>query len=101
PVGRGDLALDRRHLGGQAEGVEAESEEDVVAASAPKAGVGVAQRVVADVTHVEFARGERARGLDVDRARRITLRGRGESVALLPRRLALCLDFGRVVYLFR
>ena len=66
PLGRRHFALDRRHLGRQAEGVEAEAEEDGVAAGAAEAGVGVADRVVADVAHVQFARGERARGLDVD-----------------------------------
>ncbi len=42
PVGRRDLALDRRHLRGQAESVEAEAEEDVVAAGATEARVSVA-----------------------------------------------------------
>ena len=37
-VGRVDAALDRRVLGGQAEGVEADREEDVVAVHAPEAG---------------------------------------------------------------
>ena len=62
----GSPALDRRHLGRQAEGVEAEAEEHGVAAGAAEARVGVADRVVADVAHVQVARGERAGGLDVD-----------------------------------
>src|SRR2546429_3121747 len=36
-----------------------------VAAAAAKAGIGVADRVIADVTHMQVARGERAGGLDV------------------------------------
>ncbi len=98
PVGRGDLALDRRHLGGQAEGVETEAEKHVVAAGTAEAGVGVADRVIADVAHVQFARGEGARGLDVDRARAVAGLRRGERVALRPGGLAPGLNLGRIVF---
>ena len=66
PLGGRLLALDRGELGGQAESVEAEAEEHGIAAGAAEARVGVADRVVAHVAHVEVARGERAGGLYVD-----------------------------------
>ena len=56
---------DRAELGGQAEGVEAEREQHVVAARAAKARVGVADRVAAHVADVDVAGGERRGGLDV------------------------------------
>ena len=98
PVGRPHAAVDRRHLGGQAEGVEAEAEQDGVAAGAAVAGVGVADRVVADVAHVQVARGERARRLDVDRL--LPLLGVRGVVGAGPRPggLALGLDLPRVVF---
>ena len=99
PLGRRLLALDRRQLGRQAEGVEAEAEEDGVAAAAAEAGVGVADRVVADVAHVQVARGERARGLDVDALLAVLGLRRGEVAALLPGLLAGGLDRLRVVVL--
>ena len=79
PLGRPGAALDRRHLGRQSEGVEAEAEEHRVAAGAAEARVGVADRVVAHVAHVQVARGERAGGLDVDGLLPGGRRGRGES----------------------
>jgi hypothetical protein len=84
PVGRGLFALDRRHLGRQAEGIEAEAEEDVVAAGAAEARIGIADRVVAHVPHVEFARGEGAGGLDIDGRPILRRYRRGESVPLRP-----------------
>ena len=97
PVGRRLAALDRRQLGRQAEGVEAEAEQDGVAAGAAVTGVGVADRVVAHVAHVQVARGERARGLDVGaRLSRGWVR-RLEIAALLPDRLPVGLDPLRVV----
>ena len=66
PVARRLAAGDRAELGGQAEGVEAEGEQDGVAARAAEARVGVADRVGADVADVDVARGERGRGLDVE-----------------------------------
>ena len=57
---------DRRQLGGQAEGVEAEREQDVVAAGPAEAGVCVPDRVAADVADVDVPGGERGRRLDVD-----------------------------------
>ena len=98
PLGRRHLALDRRQLGRQPEGVEAEAEQDRVAAAAAEASVGVAERVVADVAHVQIARGERARRLDVD-PRLIRLGPRRLEVAALgPGGLALGLDRGRVEF---
>ena len=87
PLGGRDLALDRRQLGGQAEGVEAEAHQHAAAAGALEAGVGVADRVVADVAHVQVARGERARGLDVDAVLAVgRRRGRARSRRARPRR---------------
>ena len=88
PLGGTHAALDRRHLGRQPEGVEAKAEQHGVAAGAAEARVGVADRVVADVAHVEIARGERARRLDVDS--RLPGRGRGrlEDAAARPTRPA-------------
>ncbi len=97
PLGRRHLALDRRHLGGQAEGVEAEAEEHRVAAGAAEAGIGVADRVVADVAHVQFARGEGAGGLDVDGPLALGRRRRRESVATGPGGLAVGLHVPRHV----
>ena len=98
PVGRPHAALDRRHLGRQAEGVEAEAEQDGVAAGAAVAGVGVADRVVADVPHVQVARGEGARGLDVDRLLPVLGIGGVVGAGLRPGGLALGLDRPRVVF---
>ena len=100
PVGRPHPALDRRHLGRQPEGVEAEAEQDRVAAGAAEPGVGVADRVVADVAHVEIARGERARGLDVDPGLPLGRRRRPEGAALLPGSLTGDLEGRRVVFGF-
>ena len=70
-----DAVLDRRVLGGQAEGVPAEWMQHVVAAHALGARHHVADDVVADVTDVRMARGIRehleavelrTRGIDVD-----------------------------------
>ena len=97
PVGGRHFSLDRRHLGRQAEGIETEAEEDGVAASAAEAGVGVADRVIADVAHMEFARGERARGLDVDGSLPLGRGGRGKCVALCPSTLPGGLDLARVI----
>ena len=58
-------AGDRAELGGQAERVEAEGEQHVLAARATEARVGVADRVAAHVADVHVARGERRGGLDV------------------------------------
>ena len=60
PLARRLAAGDRAELGGQAEGVEAEGEQHVVAAGAAEARVGVADRVAAHVADVDVARGERA-----------------------------------------
>ena len=60
PLARRLAAGDRAELGGQAEGVEAEREQHVVAARAAEARVGVADRVAAHVPDVHVARGERA-----------------------------------------
>ena len=60
PVAGRLAAGDRAELGGQAEGVEAEGEQHPLAAGAAEAGVGVADRVAADVADVDVARGERA-----------------------------------------
>ena len=65
PVAGRLAAVDRAQLGGQAESVEAEREQHVLAARALKARVGVADRVGANVADVDVARGERGRGLDV------------------------------------
>src|SRR6266516_4562746 len=54
PLGRRLLALDRAHLCRQAEGVEAEAEEDGIAAGAAEARVGVADRVVAGVAQAAW-----------------------------------------------
>src|SRR4029078_6198062 len=53
-----DAQLERAQRGGKAEGVEAERVEHRIAAGTPEAGVGVADRVAADVAHVGGARGE-------------------------------------------
>src|SRR4029077_21244011 len=50
-----DAALDRRVLGGQAERVPADRMEDVEATHAALARDDVADRVVADVAHVDAA----------------------------------------------
>src|SRR4029077_20288828 len=92
PVGGRLLALDRRQLGRQPEGVEAEAEQDRVAAAAAEARVGVADRVVADVAHVQVARGERARGLDVDVLLALLGLRRLEVAPLLPGLLPRRLD---------
>ena len=65
PLARRQPVLDRPELGRQAERVEAERVEHRVAAGAPEAGVGVADRVAADVAHVRGARGERVAVEDV------------------------------------
>ena len=97
PLGGARLALDRGHLGRQAKGVEAEAEEHRVAAGAPETGVGVANRVIADVTHVKVAGGERARWLDVDGRLPGRRDGRLKRTALRPLGLSAGLDLGRVI----
>jgi hypothetical protein len=97
PLGWRLLALDSRQLGREPEGVEAEAEEHRVAAGAAEASVGVADRVVADVAHMQVAGGERARGLYVGpglarcRARRL------EVATGLPGGLPGRLDPARVI----
>ena len=97
PVAGRLAARDRAELGGKAEGVEAEVEQDAIAASPAEAGVRVADRVAADVADVDVPRGERGGGLDVevrlvvDRSE-IGQRRRPERVALAPGRLATGLD---------
>ena len=56
PLGRVDPVLDRRVLGRQAEGVEADREEDVVAVHPPEAGERVGRRLDVPVADVQVAR---------------------------------------------
>ena len=84
PLARRLAAGDRAELGGQAEGVEAEGEQDVLTTGAAVARVGVADRVAAHVSDVDVARGEGGRGLDVE-VRLILVQGRrAEGGALAP-----------------
>ncbi len=92
PLARRLAAGDRAELGGQAERVEAEREQHGVAARAPEARVGVADRVAAHVADVDVAGGERRGGLDVDVGLLVEQRRRAERVALAPGRLAARLD---------
>ena len=96
PFGRVDLALHGRVLRRQAEGVPAHGMEHVVAARPLVTRDHVADRVVADVAHVDTARwiGEHLEHV-VFRARRIL--GHGEASGLVPGLLPLGLGFLDVV----
>ena len=98
PLARRHAAGDRAELGRQAERVEAEREQHVVAARAAEARVGVADRVAAHVADVDVARRERRRRLDVEvrpiRRRRQACVNASRSRQAACRR---CLDRVRVV----
>ena len=97
PLARRHAAGDRAELGGQAEGVEAEGEQHRVAARAREAGVGVADRVGADVADVDVARGEGGGGLDVLARLPLGQGGGSERVARAPGGLPAGLDRLRVI----
>ena len=65
PLGRRHLVLQRRVLGGQAEGVPAHGHQDVVALHAQLAREHVVDGVVAHVAHVQLARGVGQHGAGV------------------------------------
>src|SRR6202035_1468775 len=60
-------------------------------ARAAEAGVGIPDRIAADVAHVDIARGERGRRLDVE-VRLLLQRWRPEGVPLAPGSLPSGLD---------
>ena len=98
PFPRREPVFERSELGRQPERVEAERVEHRVTAGAPEAGVGVADRVAADVAHVRGARGERVAVEDMHVPAALDGLGRRlERVGVPPGLLPLRLDDRGVV----
>ncbi len=96
-----DAARDGRVLGGQAEGVEADGEEDVVALHAPEASHGIGQRHDRPVPDVQVPGRVRVHRHDVVLGPRLVAQVGVVEPELIPARLPARLDLGRVVSVHR
>ena len=92
-----DAGADRGVLGGQAERVEADRQEDVVAVHAPEAAVGVRRRDDVPVTDMQVARRVGIHRQQVELAPRRVVQVGPVEAHLLPLRLPAGLDLRRVV----
>ena len=92
-----DAALDGRVLGGQAEGIEADGEEDVVAVHAQEARARVGRRLDVPVADVQVARGVGVHREQVVVGLAVVVEVGVVEPQLLPASLPVGLDGGRVV----
>ena len=90
-----DLAFDRGVFGGQPERIPAHRVEHAFARHPLVSGVRIGDGVVADVAHVEVARGVGEHAEDVARVGGVV--GDPEDPRLLPEGLPLLFDVGMVV----
>ncbi len=100
PVARVDLAFHRGVLGRQAEGVPAHRVQNVKSLGALVAGHHVAHRIIADMAHMDAARGVGKHLQDVIGRARVVVAGAVDA-GLVPGRLPARLDILGVVALRR